>query len=234
MARFPEALRTAREKAGLGSRELARLTGIPPASISNMETGKKAPTIDIMSRLKAAFSPDTMTTLELYRAIDVIEREGLILDPGVMPIGRMDSEGVSAVIAAPGKVSPGKLITTLPVYSDISCGWGSGVDDRPSHERFPNKMVAGADHAVTVKGDSMKDLGFLPGTYLFIKSQPTADNGQPVIARLDGETFTCKVYRDSGRRRWLEGRSDTFKDRIYLDQHDVEILGVVVAFWGKP
>lgn len=229
--RFPYALAHAMEEQGLTGYRLAKLTGIPQPAVSRLLNGKRKPTADIIMRLAKVFAPGTIDSFQQARALDMLDAEGIYLDGTTVMdsfIPLTQDRPVSVVSSAPG------AITRLPVYSDISCGWGGAVDERPEYYDFPTILVGGADHAVTAMGDSMKDLGFLPGTYLFIKSQPTADNGQPVIARLDGETFTCKVYRDSGRRRWLEGRSDTFKDRIYLDAHDVEILGVVVAFWGKP
>jgi SOS-response transcriptional repressor LexA len=142
-------------------------------------------------------------------------------------VGRLGEQALKAAAEVEGATAQ------LPVYSDISCGWGAEVDERPTCVSFPAAVADRADHAVTIKGDSMIGIGFLPGTTLFIRSQSGAANGQPVIARLGDGTYICKVYRDDGKRRWLEGRSDTFKDRIWFDKHGVEICGVVVSFWGR-
>ncbi len=47
-------LRRARHSAGVSQRELARRAGIPPASVSEIETGKRDPTVSTLVRLLRA------------------------------------------------------------------------------------------------------------------------------------------------------------------------------------
>lgn len=233
MSEFGKALRALREERGLSAYRLAKLAGIPAPQISRLERGDRRPTLNAIARLSTVFAAEEIAGLHMARTMD------LLAAGNVDPKQIAEAAASVAIEIERGAdeldrslVAPQLL--RVPVFQDIACDWSGNQGQRPQLERFPAGMVLDADRAVSVKGNSLRDLGFLPGTYLFIRSQPDAHNGQPVIARLDGETYTCKVFRDSGRRQWLEGRSETFKDRIYLDQHDVEILGVVVAFWGKP
>ncbi|UWG96406.1 transcriptional repressor LexA [Dehalobacter sp. DCM] len=79
--------------------------------------------------------------------------------------------------------------------------------------------------ALKIKGDSMIDLGINNGDIVLVKKQETAQNGQTVIARIDGEEVTCKrFYNIDNRKVTLEPANSKYRA---LEPDHVEIVGVV-------
>lgn len=79
--------------------------------------------------------------------------------------------------------------------------------------------------ALKVKGDSMIDLGINTGDMVLVKKQETAENGQTVIARINGEEVTCKrFYNVDNKKVTLEPANSKYHA---LEPEYVEIVGVV-------
>lgn len=55
------------------------------------------------------------------------------------------------------------------------------------------------DYLLKVRGDSMRDIGILDGDLLAVRRTPSAEPGQVVVARVDGEV-TVKRFRRRGSR----------------------------------
>ena len=77
----------------------------------------------------------------------------------------------------------------LPILSRVAAGLPIGL----AHEADESLLIDGAlfrtrpDYLLRVKGDSMRDDGILDGDLVAIKQASTAENGQTVVARIDGE-----------------------------------------------
>ncbi len=81
---------------------------------------------------------------------------------------------------------------------------------------------------VDVDGDSMMDAGIMPGDRLRVKVCDTAEDGDIVIAWVDGEC-TLKAYlHDEQGRRWLVPRNEKYAPIALREDMDVRILGRVV------
>ena len=79
-----------------------------------------------------------------------------------------------------------------------------------------------------VRGDSMIDEQIRDGDCVVVEDRKTADNGEMVIALLEGADVTLKTfYRDNGRIR-LQPANPTMQP-IFVDPDDVQIQGVVVG-----
>lgn len=79
-----------------------------------------------------------------------------------------------------------------------------------------------------VKGQSMKDRGILDGDLVVVRQQPTADDGDIIVALLE-DSATVKTFRKRGSRYELEPANDAFKP-IPIDEHtQFQILGKVVT-----
>jgi repressor LexA len=86
------------------------------------------------------------------------------------------------------------------------------------------KSGAGA-FMLRVKGDSMIDAAILDGDLIVVEPQPTAHNGEIVVAMIDGEATVKRFYREAGRIRLQpENRA---MEPIYVD--DVTVVGRVEA-----
>jgi len=83
-----------------------------------------------------------------------------------------------------------------------------------------------------VVGSSMVGDGILDGDYIVVEERPTADNGETVVATLDGEATVKRFYRERGGRIRLQPANDTMEP-IIARERDIEVRGVVVAVLRK-
>ena len=80
--------------------------------------------------------------------------------------------------------------------------------------------------ALRVRGESMIGAGILPGDLVIVRRQPSADNGDIVVALVENEA-TVKTLRSRGRRVELRAENPVFQP-IVLDAETVTILGKVI------
>ena len=80
--------------------------------------------------------------------------------------------------------------------------------------------------ALQVRGESMIGVGILPGDLVIVRRQPSADNGDIVVALVENEA-TVKTFRSRGRRVELRSENPVFQS-IVLDAETVTILGKVI------
>lgn len=82
--------------------------------------------------------------------------------------------------------------------------------------------------ALRVRGESMVGEGILDGDYVVVESRPTADNGETVVALIDGDATVKKFHREAGGRICLRPANPAMEP-IRVPAHKVEVRGVVVA-----
>jgi repressor LexA len=80
--------------------------------------------------------------------------------------------------------------------------------------------------ALRVRGQSMIEAGIFPGDFVVVRRQPVAQNGEIVVAQVDGEA-TVKTFRIRNRRIELHPANPEF-DIIVPDPSELTILGKVV------
>ncbi len=85
------------------------------------------------------------------------------------------------------------------------------------------------DFVLRVSGESMRDASILDGDLVVVKQQPTARDGQIVVALIEDEATVKTFYRESDHIR-LQPENDAFEP---IRSSDVTILGVVVAVLRK-
>jgi len=78
------------------------------------------------------------------------------------------------------------------------------------------------------RGDSMNEVGINNGDLILVRQQPTASNGQNVVALIDDEA-TVKEYQHKGNFVTLLPRSDNKIHQPIILTQDFKIQGVVVA-----
>ncbi|CAN5579250.1 MAG: transcriptional repressor LexA [Acidobacteria bacterium] len=93
----------------------------------------------------------------------------------------------------------------------------------------PEDMVGKRDtYVLRVKGDSMIDEQIRDGDYVIVEDRHTADNGEMVIALLNGADVTLKkLYREHGRIRLQPANPAMQPILVAADQ--VQVQGVVVG-----
>lgn len=79
--------------------------------------------------------------------------------------------------------------------------------------------------ALRVRGDSMIGAGILSGDLVVVRPQPTADDGQIVVARI-GDEATVKRLSHRNGRVWLLPENDNYAP---IDGSEAELVGLVKA-----
>ncbi|WOC31770.1 MULTISPECIES: transcriptional repressor LexA [Caproicibacterium] len=91
---------------------------------------------------------------------------------------------------------------------------------------LPPRRTSDATYfALNVRGESMRDIGILNRDIVIVKQTPTAEDGEIVVAMIDGEATVKRIFREPDRIR-LQPENPEFSP-IYAKE--VTILGRVVA-----
>ncbi len=83
-----------------------------------------------------------------------------------------------------------------------------------------------------VKGNSMIEDGIWDGDYIIVEERRAAENGETVVALVNGEATVKRLYHEKGGRIRLQPANETMQPIIARDK-DVEIRGAVVAVMRK-
>ena len=95
---------------------------------------------------------------------------------------------------------------------------------------LPRKLVGWRPvFVVNVKGDSMRDAGFSAGDRLQVQVVEEVDDGDIVVASIDGD-FTVKAFcTDEQGQRWLVPCNDEYDAILLTEEMNVSIIGKVVG-----
>ena len=151
--------------------------------------------------------------------LKTLERRGLL---------KRDPTKPRALVAAraEGELAPIASVT-LPVLGRVAAGVPiTAAENLEDQFVLPASWVPRAGgFMLRVKGDSMIDAAILDGDLIVVEPRPTANNGEIVVAMIDGEATVKRFYRESGRVR-LQPENAAMPP-IYAE--DVTIVGRVEA-----
>ncbi|MYI75181.1 MAG: transcriptional repressor LexA [Acidobacteria bacterium] len=123
----------------------------------------------------------------------------------------------------------GRRAVELPLLGTVAAG--APIEAVASSETIavPEDIVAARDtYALRVRGNSMIDEQIRDGDIVILEDRKSADNGEMVIALLDGADVTLKkFYRDDGRIR-LQPANPALRPLV-VEPDQVQIQGVVVG-----
>lgn len=116
----------------------------------------------------------------------------------------------------------------IPFLGVVAAGTPIEAVEIPESIEVPDTFLGnGTNFALRVKGDSMIDDGIRDGDILIITRQPRAENGQTVVALVNGES-TVKNFYSHGKEIELRPANETMKP-IRAAADEVELVGVVVG-----
>jgi repressor LexA len=117
----------------------------------------------------------------------------------------------------------------VPVIGRIAAGQPiEALEDPTQTVTVTQSLTRGAElFALQVKGDSMIDAGIWDGDTVLVRKQESADDGEIVVALLDGEATLKYLYRE-GKRVRLQPANPALKP-IYVDAKKLKIQGKVVS-----
>ena len=91
------------------------------------------------------------------------------------------------------------------------------------------EMLGGGEHyALEVKGDSMIDAGINNGDVVVIRETGLAEEGDIVVAQIEGYEATLKRFRRKGNSIVLEAANPAYEARI-LPAGQVKVQGKLVG-----
>jgi len=120
------------------------------------------------------------------------------------------------------------LATTIPFLGVVAAGNPIEVVEIPESIEVPESFLGnGSNFALRVRGDSMIEDGIRSGDILIITRQAHAENGQTVVALVNGEATVKKFYQN-GKDVELRPANIQMKP-LRVPPEDVEIVGVVMG-----
>lgn len=98
---------------------------------------------------------------------------------------------------------PPKKLVPLPVVGRVAAGTPILAEENiEDYLPLPAEFLRDGDGFILhVRGDSMIDAGIHDGDYLIVRKQPTARDGDIVVARLEDEATVKRFYREDGQVR---------------------------------
>ena len=179
-----------------------------------IESNQEPPTIAEIGR-----QFQMRSSASVHAVLIALEREGLIkripnVSRGIEIVHQEEEEkNDESEIALLGIVAAGQPIEAILSHDTIS---------------VPKDMHGnGRTFALRVRGDSMIEENIQDGDIIIVGSQKTADNGQVVVALIDGNYATVKkFYREPDFIR-LEPANPQFKPIFIKTPERIQIQGVV-------
>ena len=160
----------------------------------------------------------SLGTVQNY--LNALEAKGYLAKAKHQSRGLSLSEVESSAVRIPllGRVAAGRPI--------------EAIEHRRTLEVPPTLLRGGESFALEVRGDSMIDEGIREGDMVVVRRQQHADNGQIVIAMLDGEATVKKFYWKDGEVE-LRPANATMQPIYVNSGQGFQILGVVVGLIRK-
>ena len=127
----------------------------------------------------------------------------------------------------------GSRALELPLLGYVAAG--SPIEAVVGSETIavPEDLVGKRDsYVLRVRGDSMIDEQIRDGDYVIVEDRRSADNGEMVIALINGSDVTLKtLYREHGRIR-LQPANPAMQPLV-MSPEQVQVQGVVVGVMRK-
>lgn len=177
-----------------------------------VEVHKQPPTIsEIGKQFKMSSSAS------VHSILSALEKEGLIkripnVSRGIELI-KQEEETNDVLIPLLGTVAAGQPIEAILSHDNVAA---------------PRDMIGrGRTFALRVRGDSMIEENIQDGDIIIVSSQTTAENGQMVVALIDGNYATVKKFYREPEFIRLEPANPQFKPIFIKTPDRIQIQGVV-------
>ncbi|MBV9851763.1 MAG: transcriptional repressor LexA [Armatimonadetes bacterium] len=163
----------------------------------------------------------------VHAHLKALEEQGLIQRDAVLT-------RAIKVVSAPANVArpPAKAVVHVPIIGTVAAGKPRlAMEDIEDVFPLPQDFASGESFMLEVKGDSMIEDGIHEGDYVVVRRQPTADNGETVVAMVYDEASgtveaTVKRFFKERARIRLQPANKRMKPMHFTD---VQIAGKVVG-----
>jgi repressor LexA len=162
------------------------------------------------------------SSASVHHVVSILEREGLIrripnVSRGIELMNQSSEETYEIPLL--GVVAAGVPIEAVLNYETIC---------------IPRDMMRqGRMFALRVRGDSMIEEQIRENDLIILQSQQTAENGQTVVALIDGTEATVKRFYGGKNQVRLEAANPSYQPIVIKPPERVQIQGVVVGVIRK-
>jgi len=158
--------------------------------------------------------------LGVLRHLQALASKGLIV--------RRPGQARGIVLTAASSVAA----VPLPVVGTVRAGMPQPAVEEPAgHFTVDAALVRGADSfLLRVQGDSMIGAHIVAGDLAVVRPQPTAENGEIVVALIDGEATLKRFYREADGRIRLQPENPAMAPLVIgPEQAELLIVGKVTG-----
>jgi repressor LexA len=134
-----------------------------------------------------------------------------------------------AIEILPSEATPHAL--ELPILGSVAAGLPIEAAEQGDTLTVPDSFVrrGGSHYVLRVRGNSMIDEQIRDGDFVVVNERRSADNGEMVIALMNGSSATVKkFYRERDGRIRLQPANEMMPP-MYVHENDISIQGIVVG-----
>ena len=129
-------------------------------------------------------------------------------------------------------VAHGRPSVSLPLLGAVAAGAPIEAVEVPDQVEVPESLLRGGEcFALRVKGDSMIEDGIHDSDIILVKKQESAENGQTVVALIEGEATVKKFYRRGKQVELIP--ANPAMETMVVEAGKVKIQGVVIGLMRK-
>ncbi|GFO56075.1 LexA repressor [Geomonas sp. Red276] len=126
------------------------------------------------------------------------------------------------------EILPTAAQTELPLIGIVAAGRPVEAYQMADAIEVPSAMAGPGNVVYEVRGDSMVEMGIMDGDYVAVHPQAVAENGQTVIAEVNG-SITIKTYFRKGDVIELRPANVAMQPIIVTEDDEFRIRGVLVG-----
>lgn len=185
------------------------------------------PSVREMAAAVGLSSPSTV-----HAHLNALEDQGLIKRDKTKPRAlELFNEDGSSVSSAAVEHNPSRGTVSLPLVGRVAAGMPI-LAEQNVEDTFtvPTEIATDScSFVLEVHGDSMINAGIFNGDFIIVREQPSAMNGEIVVAMIEGEATVKTFYKEKGRVR-LQPENDAMEP---IFANNPTILGKVVALMRR-
>ena len=158
----------------------------------------------------------------IHRLISALEKKEAV--------HRLPRQARAIELGLPQAIDIANDVVQIPLYGKIAAGLPiEAIADEHETVSVPANMTGTGEHyALLVEGDSMVNAGILNGDTVIIKRARQANDGDIVVALIDGVDVTLKKFYRRHNSIALEPANPAYETRIFTDDR-IEIQGILVG-----
>ena len=208
-----ENMKVLRKLNNISQKELATKLFVTPQAVSKWERGESTPNPDALVKMADIFS---VTVDQLLGSQSALQHDRMETDNNFIPY---------------------RPTGTVPVLGRIAAGVPiSAIEEVEGYEPV---TVSDPENCyyLRVEGDSMTGAGIQSGDLVLIRQQPTADNGQIVACKVNGDEATLKRFHQQGATVLLMPENPNYEPIVVpakdFDTGYAQIFGVAIEVKRK-